>query len=208
MGIRRESTTALRTERSGTRLRTLIPRQTCRKTGMRRPLGTRSMKARRATGRKCQCLPPLPRRIWERREVVAMFLPSDDVGVRHLDHMIDDFVSFLANIGMGVIWCWILNHRIALLALQRLETPPAIQRTAIKCGRNGNMVAIQAVLHRECQYHDINTFFISHSSHSVPAASVGSLTFPFRVPNCSFSILNLSRPNTRPFGSTTGSSSM
>lgn len=56
--------------------------------------------------------------------------------------------------------------------------------------------------------HEMKTFFISRSFHTIPEGSVGSLILPGGVPSFSFNIFNRSRPNTLPFGKTTGSSSM
>lgn len=58
--------------------------------------------------------------------------------------------------------------------------------------------------------HEMNTLRILLSSHSSPISPsfVGSLYMPFFVPSFSFNSCNLSLPKTRPFGKTTGSSSI
>ena len=58
--------------------------------------------------------------------------------------------------------------------------------------------------------HEMNTLRILLSSHSSPISPsfVGSLYMPFLVPNFSFNNCSLSLPKTRPFGKTTGSSSI
>lgn len=73
----------------------------------------------------------------------------------------------------------------------------------------GRRVQLQRPQQQSTAY-EINTFLITPSSHSTTPSPtfVGSLTQPLLVPNFSFNTLNLSRPKTLPFGSTTGSSSI
>lgn len=69
---------------------------------------------------------------------------------------------------------------------------------------------VDLLVHIRCIDHDMKTLRILPSSHSSSFTPilVGSLTIPLAVPSFSFRSCSLSRPNTRPFGKTTGSSSI
>lgn len=69
---------------------------------------------------------------------------------------------------------------------------------------------VDLLVHICCINHDMKTLRILPSSHSSSFTPilVGSLTIPLAVPSFSFRSCSLSRPNTRPFGKTTGSSSI